>query len=89
MFDFECSACKHVFEELVRSKEREQICPECGQLAKRTISPVRIDYTGIATSGDGMETSIDRFDHMHRQRRVIEERTYREHGDYGKSPGSD
>lgn len=88
MFDFEC-VNGHRFEELVRSEVHYKLCPQCGTPADRQISPVRIDYTGMATAGEGTETAIDRFDKAHRERRAIEERKYRDHGDYGKSPGSD
>lgn len=88
LFDFECKHCGSVFEELVRSDVREFNC-ECGHAAKRIVSGTHLDYQGMATSGDGMETAADRFDRMHRQRKAIEERSYREHGDYGAQPGGD
>jgi hypothetical protein len=88
LFDFECQG-GHRFEELVKSEIRELACPRCGQAALRQISPVRLDYYGMALSGDGMETAIDKFDQRHRERRTIEERNEREHGDYGKPAGAD
>lgn len=88
MFDFECLG-GHRFEELVKSDSKAPVpCPECGYAAIRQISPVRLDYQAMATSGDGMPTAIDKFDKSHRERRAIEERNYANHGDYGKPPGS-
>jgi hypothetical protein len=84
LFDFECKHCGSVFEELVYSNVRKLNC-ECGKVAKRIISGTHLDYTGMALSGEGMETAIDKFDRGHRERKAIEERTYAEHGDYGKS----
>jgi putative FmdB family regulatory protein len=87
MFDFECQD-GHRFEELVSSKVRKITCPTCGDPAYRQISAPRIDYTGMAMT-DGMETAADRFAKSHEQRRAIEERNYKNHGDYGKPSGSD
>lgn len=88
MFDFECPS-GHRFEELAKSDIRELACPSCGEPATRQISAVRLDYYQMATTGDGMETAIDKFDFRHRQYREIQERNERNHGDYGKPAGSD
>jgi hypothetical protein len=44
LFDFGCTKdASHVFEELVEPEVREQICPRCGELAKRMISGTHLD----------------------------------------------
>lgn len=44
LFDFGCTADpSHVFEELVEPETREQLCPRCGELAKRMITGTHTD----------------------------------------------
>lgn len=44
LFDYECTTCKHVFEELVNSDEPNPSCPECGALeTNKLISATRIN----------------------------------------------
>lgn len=44
LFDFACTASpEHVFEELVEPETREQVCPRCGELAKRMITGTHAD----------------------------------------------
>lgn len=44
MFDFECSACGKVFEDLVDSKLEEAPCAGCKGKANRLIAAPRIDW---------------------------------------------
>lgn len=87
MFDFECTL-HGLFEDLVKSDIRQIPCPQCGAPAQRTISPVRIDRTAMALQESATPTAIDHFDRIHRERKAIEERSYRDHGDYGNHAGS-
>lgn len=89
MFDFKCTVCGAEFEELVDPAHRKIACLKCGATAERQISVVHIDKLGMATSGDGFETSIDYFDKVHRERKAIEDKAYAEHGDYGHAAGAD
>lgn len=89
LFDFACSACNHAFEELVYSEICSLPCPKCAAPAKRQIPTPRIDKTGMALLEGATPTSIDHFDRIHRERKAIEERKERDHGDYGVAPGSD
>jgi putative FmdB family regulatory protein len=87
LFDFLCA--EHgLFEELVKPEIHQAPCPKCGSSAQRQISAVRIDKTGMALQDGATPTSIDHFERVHRERRRIEEKTYREHGDYGPSAGA-
>lgn len=88
MFEFECP--KHgIFEDLVKSSVRCTPCPQCQSSALRQISAVRIDKSAMALADGATPTSIDHFERVHRQRRVIEEKNYANHGDYGTHAGSD
>lgn len=86
IFDFRC-ACGARFDEMVKPDTFTAPCPECDQQAQRIISPVRLDYAGMAMH-DGMHSAIDHFDRVHRQQREIERRRMAEHGDYGPAPGA-
>ena len=35
------------------------------------------------------ETSLKHFERIHQQQKAKEEKSFRDHGDYGKAPGSD
>lgn len=89
-YDFHCTDCDLVFEEFTNTKTFSVECPECKATARRILSAVRIDKSRIACSGDSASPeSIRHFDRVHKQRKAIEDKTFREHGDYGKAPGSD
>jgi putative FmdB family regulatory protein len=89
LFDFRCKSCDAVFEDLAKSDVFQMPCPKCGQSANRIISCPRIDKTAMALQEGATETSIKHFDRLHQSQRAKEEKSFREHGDYGKSPGSD
>ncbi len=44
IFDFECTKCSHVFEELVESEVTKLPCVACKGNSKRLISAPRIDW---------------------------------------------
>lgn len=88
LFDFECP--EHgVFEELVQPDIRQARCPRCDSAAPRILSPVRIDRMAMALQPGATESSIKHFERAHRQQKAIEDRKFRDHGDYGSQPGSD
>lgn len=90
LFDFKCSGCNHVFEELVKSDTRQIPCPECAATAYRAIvKPPRIDRFGIGAQRNASPESIDYFERVHKQQTRIEEAYEQEHGDYGPAPGAD
>ena len=89
LFDFRCTKCKHIFEELVKPGDYWAHCPKCASNAKRMMSPFRIDRTRMAVSPSASPDSIRHFDRVHKQRRAIEEKSQQNHGDYGKAAGSD
>lgn len=86
--DFHCTECSTTWEAFVDHLVNELPC-ECGTTARRILTPVRIDRSAIALTVGASPESIAHFDRVHSQRKTIEERTYAEHGDYGKAPGSD
>lgn len=88
MFDFNCASCDATFEDLVQPDIRELPCPKCGATACRQISPVRLDYAGMATQ-EGFPSAADHFSRTHRERKAVEQRHYERNGDYGSAAGSD
>jgi putative FmdB family regulatory protein len=89
MYDFRCKFCHHLFEDLVKSDVFRIQCPKCGETALRIISCPRVNKTAMAVQDGATETSIKHFERIHQQQKAKEEKSFREHGDYGKSPGSD
>ena len=89
LFDFKCTKCARAFEELVKPGDYWAPCPECGGNAQRQLCAPTIDYKSLALSEGATPTSIAKFDRVHQQRKRIEDRTFANHGDYGKAPGSD
>lgn len=87
-YDFYCTECGLTFEDFVSTETTEVPC-SCEATARRILSAVRIDRTRIATTANASPESIAHFDRIHQQRKTIEEKTFKEHGDYGKAPGSD
>jgi protein-arginine kinase activator protein McsA len=87
-FDFQCTECDLTSEHFVDHKVKRVTC-QCGAIARRILSVVRIDKSGLSMLRGASPESIAHFDRIHRQQKTIEERTMREHGDYGKAPGSD
>ena len=86
LFDFRCQQCDHVFEDWDNSDgDAKPICPECSSPdTKRLISSLRIDYTGMATSGrassDANTTAIDKWHKTRTQQLKIEQRNLERHG---------
>lgn len=89
LFQFGCTKCGNTFEDLAKPGDYWSKCPDCGANARREITPVRIDKTRMAVTEGATATSIDHFDRVHKQRKAIEEKALRDHGDYGKPAGAD
>jgi putative FmdB family regulatory protein len=89
IYDFECAGCGAKFEDMAPADVQYVQCHACDYVARRQISPVRIDRSHIALSASASPESIAHFDRVHRERKAIEEKSMREHGDYGKAAGSD
>lgn len=58
LFDFACTVCGHVFEELRKSTDQTPVhCPRCGWLAERQMSAANFRVRGASAkngySGDG------------------------------------
>ena len=44
MFDFECTACGNVFEEMIKDDRHTMKCADCGKTAVRQLAAPRSDW---------------------------------------------
>jgi len=88
LFDFLCPQCG-VFEDFVKPHVKTAPCPKCQLPATRQISPGHVDLSSMAMADSASPEAISHFERVHRERRAIEERRLREHGDYGVQAGAD
>jgi putative FmdB family regulatory protein len=90
LFDFKCSECDHTFEELVKSATRQIPCPLCEGTAYRVLlRPPRIDWLSMGAQRNASPEAIDRWERLHREQAIIEQKAEQDHGDYGPRPGAD
>lgn len=87
LFDFECPV-HGLFEELVQPDVMLAPCPQCSLHGTRQLSAPRIGHMQMAMSASASPESIAKFDRAHRQQKAKEEKSYAEHGDYGRPAGS-
>lgn len=81
--DYRCEA-GHVHEALVKWDEDSHECPECGQTAKRVFLKLAgLNYLAMGTQKHVSPEFQDRFDKLHRDQKAKEEKSLKEHGDYG------
>jgi putative FmdB family regulatory protein len=70
LFDFACTKCGNVFEELTKSDNKELPCPNCKYSAIRIISGTRLD-PNLAMDG-GFPTMVDRWAKKQAQRAKVD-----------------
>lgn len=63
LFDFQCTDCDKLAEELVRSDVHEISCPECGGKALRQISGTHLDYR-LGVQSSSFPTLADKWARM-------------------------
>jgi len=88
-YEYTCPKCGHETEIFCKLSERlDQKC-ECGNtLEQRVRTPAQPHWSSLAMGEGASPEAIKKFDKMHRERAEREAKTKREHGDYGKAPGS-
>lgn len=81
--DFRC-ANGHVHDAYVSSGTTEVPCPQCREPAQRVfLRAPRLDWAGMAQGENAGPEFIDRFEKNHRKEKEKQEKSLREHGDYG------
>lgn len=85
-YDFKCTECGHVDEDvfLRRTEVESYKCTKCSSPSKRLPCVPTLDWRGL----DSPEAAR-RFARVHREQKAKEEKSFREHGDYGPRPGAD
>ncbi len=89
LHDFRCDSCGHVEEHFVPKETVLVPCTECGVgLSYRVIlSAAKLHWAALAQGKYAGTTAIDRFERVHAQQKAKEEKSWKEHGDYGPAPG--
>lgn len=90
LYDYRCNTCGTAHEALVKLDHREQpqTCPKCGDHAYRVLlTPPRFSIDMLYTSNS--PEFADKYERLCKQRREKEEKSLRDHGDYGPAPGAD
>lgn len=87
LYDFRCTSCNTVFEDMVKPSEYSAPCPDCGEAGKRLISAPRLDPR-MGLDPVGNPTMGDKWAKVREQRARIEKAHYKEHGT-NRTPGAD
>ena len=89
-YEYKCETCETYFERFVpASKRKDQVCEECGNTGKQVILHApQPHWTSLAMGDSASPEAIKKFETMRRDQKAKEDKSMREHGDYGKSPGS-
>lgn len=70
-------------------RDESRTCPKCGGATKRVVtSAPRVDWLGMGAQKNAGPEFVDRWEKMHKDRKAYEERTEKEHGDYGPAAGA-
>lgn len=85
--DFRCQV-GHVHDALVKSDVKQQVCPECGDIAERVfLKAPSMDWSSMAMGASAGPEFIDRFEKSRKQRREQEKKHKAEHGDNLRGAG--
>lgn len=78
----------HVHDALEKLGTKQRECPECQSTAELVIlSAPKIGWLKMGYQKNASPEFQERFDKMHRQQKAKEEKSLKEHGDYGASHG--
>lgn len=89
-FNFTCPDCGQEDDIFCKVSERgDQVCSACGTATKQVIRQApQPHWTSLAMGDSASPEAIKKFESMRRQQKDKETKSMREHGDYGKAPGS-
>lgn len=82
IFEFRCSECGHITDELVQSDVYETSCSACGSVARRIVSAPRIDWRAFVHGPNASEPAIDKWEKMRNKKMALEQKKLRDHGTY-------
>lgn len=89
-YEYTCPSCGHEEDIFCKvSVRKDQTCSECGNATRQVVrTPAQPHWTSLAMGAGASPEAIKKFETMRRDQKAREEKTMREHGDYGKAPGS-
>ena len=89
IYDFRCTQCDHTWEEWAEQGIDSLPCPKCSGTSKRVwLTAPKLDWQGMAMGPNAGPEFVDHFEKSHKQQQALEAKSKREHGDYGRAPGS-
>jgi hypothetical protein len=88
LHDFRCVECRHTEEHFVSSDTQSVACERCGGHAgKIFLELAKPHWAALAQGDNASPEAINRFERIHKQQTAKENKSYKEHGDYGPAPG--
>lgn len=89
-YEYTCPACGYQQDAFCSVSERKnQTCEECGNITNQVVrTPAQPHWSSLAMGSSASPEAIRRFDKMHREQADKEAKMKKEHGDFGKAPGS-
>ena len=91
VFDYKCPTCGYFEEDkFVRSTDKDdQHCPACTKdLMVRQACAANVDWDSLAMGNNASPEAIRHWERKQRQEKARQKKIHKEHGDYGKAPGS-
>lgn len=82
VFEFQCSSCDAITDELVQPTVYETVCSACGGTARRIVSAVRLDPHAFVHGPTASEPAIDKWCKIRKKKMDIEQKKLRDHGTY-------
>jgi hypothetical protein len=91
VFDYTCTNCGNVeSDKFVQRSEMDQVhCDECDYLMSRLPAAPHLDWDSLAMGSSASPEAIAHWVRKHQKQKAKEEKSLREHGDYGPRPGAD
>lgn len=79
VYEFQCGACRKIFDDLVQPDQQTHVCPDCGKSAKRILSAPRFDIR-MGIDAVGSPTMGAKWARQHEQARKADEKRSRDNG---------
>lgn len=90
LHDYRCLRCGQTAEHFVPMGTQSVDCPNCLGTAELVFLKVaKPDWLSLAQGSSASPEAIDRFEKMHKQQTAKEQKSLKDHGDYGTTPGGD
>lgn len=90
VFDMRCRSCDTRVDDVFmkRSEMDDQVCPECGDNMLRLPPRPNLDWDSLAMGESASPEAIRHWERKRKARQTKEEKSKRDHGDYGPAAGA-